>query len=336
MATKENGPSLAYPWELCLIDDQPFDAVISETHTLEAEITEYPVESGSVISDNIRRKPISIQMECIVSNTPIGAARKFRNYPNATETFWETLKYRFDNAELVTVRSTRGTFKNMAIKSLSVPRDSGTGDAMRFTLSLQQLNILDTKRTRVAIPIATRGKTVTKTPVERTRSGAAAEKNAQYEGSRLVVKVTIQGRQEYVWFDQTPRIWRRSAFITYNPVTHKYSYTYVRGAMLDNFMGSDTQMRDRYNATLDKNGNPTKATQRLLPQGYPPWGMVVNPSGAGNPGDIEPGSNFGRITDIDGTPGLPDIGTVNENPVDPASTRIPAGGTQPQSRPSRD
>ena len=39
------------------------DAALRETHTYESEVTEYPVESGAMITDNIRPRPITIEIE---------------------------------------------------------------------------------------------------------------------------------------------------------------------------------------------------------------------------------------------------------------------------------
>ena len=53
------------------IGDIVIDASITETHVLENEITDHPVEQGANISDHSRPLPDSFTMECVVSNTPI-------------------------------------------------------------------------------------------------------------------------------------------------------------------------------------------------------------------------------------------------------------------------
>lgn len=49
-----------------------FDASIEENHTRESPPTEFPVESGAVISDHIIVKPFQLEMTGIISDTPIG------------------------------------------------------------------------------------------------------------------------------------------------------------------------------------------------------------------------------------------------------------------------
>ena len=48
-----------------------FDATISETPTYTAEPTDYAVEEGPDVTDNVRLKPITFQLEGLISETPI-------------------------------------------------------------------------------------------------------------------------------------------------------------------------------------------------------------------------------------------------------------------------
>src|SRR4051812_35027057 len=58
------------------------DCLLSDNHTFDAEVTDFPVESGSTISDNIRNKPLVVAMECLVSNTPLGQLVTLRDQVN--------------------------------------------------------------------------------------------------------------------------------------------------------------------------------------------------------------------------------------------------------------
>ena len=49
----------------------PIDAAITEEHTYDSEVTSYPVESGSDITDNVRTLPIEITIEGLVSDNPL-------------------------------------------------------------------------------------------------------------------------------------------------------------------------------------------------------------------------------------------------------------------------
>jgi hypothetical protein len=59
------GDTLAVTFSELLID-----ATISETTDISAEATEHPVEEGIDITDHIKPNLLSMQLECIVTNTP--------------------------------------------------------------------------------------------------------------------------------------------------------------------------------------------------------------------------------------------------------------------------
>jgi hypothetical protein len=50
---------------------QGFDAVLSEEHTADAELTEHPVEEGVAIVDHIRPLADQLTLNVFVSNTPV-------------------------------------------------------------------------------------------------------------------------------------------------------------------------------------------------------------------------------------------------------------------------
>lgn len=52
------------------------DVALTEDHTFEADITDFPVESSGSVSDNIRPKPVKIRIEGIVSDTPLSGNGK--------------------------------------------------------------------------------------------------------------------------------------------------------------------------------------------------------------------------------------------------------------------
>ena len=51
-----------------------FDAVMTETVTRDADVTEFPVEVGANITDHYRLKLNSIKLDCFVSQEPIGTS----------------------------------------------------------------------------------------------------------------------------------------------------------------------------------------------------------------------------------------------------------------------
>jgi hypothetical protein len=127
------------------------DAAISERESLESEVTEYPVESGAVITDHVRNRPLMLDMEFVVSDTPIGeaaAARADGVVPSSEAR--QKLKALRATRQPFTVVSGAGTYENMVFTSLEFPRDGSTGDALKGTATLQQLDIAEVRRLSVA------------------------------------------------------------------------------------------------------------------------------------------------------------------------------------------
>lgn len=130
------------------------DVTISEDHTFDSEVTDYPVESGGTISDNIRPKPITISMEGLVTNTPLDPMRSNRGSDASASKYalfaMSFLLGIYERRDIVTVRTSIGTFKNMALTSLSFPRSKDTGDALKFNARFQQILVVTNARVRTA------------------------------------------------------------------------------------------------------------------------------------------------------------------------------------------
>ena len=63
--------SLIYPGPKQTIGELVVDAVIKESHHFSAYISEHPVENGSTMSDHVDNLPLRLELECLVSNTPM-------------------------------------------------------------------------------------------------------------------------------------------------------------------------------------------------------------------------------------------------------------------------
>lgn len=143
------------------IDSYPMDLAVTEMHGFESEATEHPVEKGADVTDHVRAKPITIALECIVSDTPLAkiasdATRQGSTLPSA-DAYAHLLAIR-NARQPVTVETSLGSFASMALISLSVPRENAKSGGLFFSASFQQITIVENKRTtvRVAIPIAKR------------------------------------------------------------------------------------------------------------------------------------------------------------------------------------
>lgn len=124
-----------------------FDASVTETHTASSEVTSFPVEVGADESDHIRRIPNEIEITGIVSNDPIlilASLRKRAAVPGgdpdsrAEDAFRELNRIQ-DEGQLITVFTTLKEYRNMAITSISVPRDKDLGNAIEATVSMREI-----------------------------------------------------------------------------------------------------------------------------------------------------------------------------------------------------
>jgi hypothetical protein len=167
------------------VDTLELDASISEVHEIEAEVTEHPVESGFQVSDNVRRKPLRVTIDGIVSNTPIvsgfvRAAQQIQGLyagnsdvdASRTETAFKTLQRLFDNQTLISVYTKINTYDSMVIKSLRIPRDKSVGDALRFTAVCWEVRVVQAQTVQVSLP---RGKGRQRTGKKSPQPAPAAE-----------------------------------------------------------------------------------------------------------------------------------------------------------------
>lgn len=193
--------------EYVIIAGFMLDCTLSERHVFDSDVTDYPVESGINITDNIRPLPIVVEIEGLVTNSPIGPIAAERGALGAlgvkpTDDCYDTLTGIWKKREPVIIRTSLRRYDNMAMKSLTFPRGDHE-DALKFNATFQQVISVDNKRTtRVSIPIATgtgngRTKDVTKPP--------------EPSDMRQVALCT----KTKMWFDPDFNTWR--AYWSYEP-----------------------------------------------------------------------------------------------------------------------
>lgn len=199
--------------QLVMIDDFIVDCALVEEHTYDSEVTDYPVEKGADITDNVRPKPLEVRIEAIVSNTPtspdILAQRDIDTTP-ADQAYLHLMDIR-DNREPVTIRTSLDSFDNMVLKSLNIPRSASTGDALRFTATFVQVEIVsNTRSTRVAIPIAKKPKDVNKAPIPANDVGLFTN----MQRTKIMKIRTFDGFADWYWLDDAIGGWRTTAQYT--------------------------------------------------------------------------------------------------------------------------
>jgi hypothetical protein len=169
------------------------DAALHVDETLTAQVTEHPLESGAVVSDNVIMKPRALKIEGLISATPmpkVGVQTSDGRYTSEYE------QEAFSN-ELVTIEAQPGSrpdptrpqsaletlraihaarmpvsigtgaseqngqistnvYDNMIVETLEIPREQNTGDALHFTATLKEIIIVSSQT--APLPKVTNGK----------------------------------------------------------------------------------------------------------------------------------------------------------------------------------
>lgn len=141
------------------IDGYEIDAVPSEDHSFASEVTSHPVEEGADITDHVRAQPITVSLDCVVSDTPVGEMATRRGDVDAdgvpmarpSSVAFERLVAIRDARQPVVVETALHVYRDMVLQSLSVPRAVGNGDALRFRATFVQVKLVKNERTFVQV-----------------------------------------------------------------------------------------------------------------------------------------------------------------------------------------
>lgn len=149
------------------------DAVLQETHDMANRVTEFPVEKGAAITDHIANEPRQVSMEGFITNSPVrllgglldrlvrvdvGATDTPRGGMNYAEVVFEWLERLHKSRELITIKGHFKTYSDMALVTLSVPRDANTGSAIRFMASFREVRTIASRTSTVSFPKTASGK----------------------------------------------------------------------------------------------------------------------------------------------------------------------------------
>ncbi len=113
------------------------DVVLRTKYSSNVEVTKFPVEQGSVISDNARTEPDESEIEILVSETDGNAAAVYQKLKDA-------------RGQLCDVVTRFETFKNMTPTHIEVPDDKDSGDTARITVQFREIKQVTLGTTTVA------------------------------------------------------------------------------------------------------------------------------------------------------------------------------------------
>lgn len=158
------------------------DCTIKQVHSRKSTPSKFPVEDGTQISDHIILEPIMLELEGIISDSPlsiigslvtagaaaaggavgkskgsavavggVGLAKALLGGESPSVEAYNTLLDIQSSGEPVDVITGYKKYSNMWISNLSAPRDNKTGDALIFTVHLEQLILVEPATISLAI-----------------------------------------------------------------------------------------------------------------------------------------------------------------------------------------
>jgi len=208
------------------------DASINETHQRNSIVTSNAIEDGTTIQDHIKLEPITLQIEGLVSSNPVNfvqtisgtitstaagvvqdlipkstvgglvsqatsqvlgsVAGLITDTPRDPRTAFQYLEQLWSFRIPFTVITALRRYENMAIETLSVPRNATTGRSLRFQLGLKEIRKVQSVIVRVpAFKVGVKSAT---SNVEKGKQASdEAAKNATTEKSSSILNQWIYG-----------------------------------------------------------------------------------------------------------------------------------------------
>jgi hypothetical protein len=158
-----------------LIGKFAIDAALSESHDKQADITEFPIEDGSTLTDHVIVRPRQYRVQGIVSNNPVGEGFRVIEDDGSVLVLEDTplaeqarvaLEEMLAARQPLRVVTAKCTYDNMVMQSLSFSDGAENGDALIFDASFKQIDVRQNRRSTVEIKFRAvdRGRQVTRPP----------------------------------------------------------------------------------------------------------------------------------------------------------------------------
>jgi hypothetical protein len=210
-----------------------FDASISETHSRSAEATKNVIEDGSNITDHIKLNPIQLSIEALISDTPTsfiqsaigvggafisniagnaagrgllgtaaatgvglgigGLAGLLTNIPRNPKDAWGYLDGIWKERLPFKMITALQEYKDMVITSLSVPRNAGVGRSLRFSMTVEQIIIVENSFVELSL---TKIKEGSEGAVQHAKRGQSAAKEVVKENTKNKSSILLSGFQK--------------------------------------------------------------------------------------------------------------------------------------------
>ena len=137
----------------------PFDLFISEKNSLKFRVSEHPLQDGSTITDHIHREMREVTVEGLFTNHHMkknvshevkfrdqyGTRDEFQSFYNTALANFNKLKRLANERKTVRLVCALEIYPKMVITGIDYDRDSKSGSAIRFTMTLRELRTASLK-----------------------------------------------------------------------------------------------------------------------------------------------------------------------------------------------
>lgn len=189
------------------------DVNVEESHQFKNQITQFPIENNSLISDHVLQEPEMISFTGFITNTPVkylgglidknitvlGVDLAGSNPGRLIDAFQRLMEYAgyeypiqegtkagkrnlIDSVDIVTgLRS----YSDMVLESLTFPKNAEVGETLRFDVVFKKI-----RKTQVAFGVATTLSQVNETVTPGNASGAKNQAASQTDAAEKQTKET--------------------------------------------------------------------------------------------------------------------------------------------------
>jgi len=214
LITEDDGLGL-----LTTISEIQLDVRKSSNYEFDADITDYPIEDGSEISDHRRKRPPVISLEGFVSDSPIvsvssvplGLKGDLSGIPPSTcQTAYDALISVHNNHTPITYVGEYEMYDGMLVKNLQIPRDADKGLGFWFSLQLKHVSVVQSLTAALSSDVVKRLKKKASPKNANKLTKLQKKLRDQYTNQNLIkngprieqaeadAKVKIAGNQKYL------------------------------------------------------------------------------------------------------------------------------------------
>lgn len=167
----------------CKINDLVLDVVVSEGIDFAWTTADYKTQSGYTPSDVRRKDRVKLNLECVFVDKTYGVSDVIQSELTGSgyspETFrdkYKSLKELADSEDIVTVVLGLDTFSNMSIKNIGIIRDKDRAGYLSFSMSLEEIPIVDIDFDEVDTSLMPKDGQETETKKEQKKKAKKADK----------------------------------------------------------------------------------------------------------------------------------------------------------------